>query len=314
MDIPEKRRLETEARRPEFEITDPEASAVHYIEHGYPSSLVRWHHHNEYELHFITETSGRVFIGDYIGNFYPGNLILTGPRLPHNWISSIEPGEEFALRDMALHFHHATMEKAAALLPELRDFLPVLERARRGIEFFGMGECAKGYMSAIRDSSGPARFGHFCLFAHALAECRDYRLLSNEDFESEADEAVIDKVNRVTNYVLERYRERIDLGDVAALLGMNETYFSRFFRKSTGYTFSEFLTRIRIARACELLANSEQQITGICYEVGYNNVANFNRRFLASKQMTPREYRALVRERFTRGGQAVEGAGAETPG
>ena len=61
------------------------------LAHGIPSPLVRWHHHDEYELHLIMETSGKVFVGDYIGHFQPGHLVLTGPRLPHNWISSDAP-------------------------------------------------------------------------------------------------------------------------------------------------------------------------------------------------------------------------------
>ncbi len=56
--------------------------------HGFPSPLVRWHFHEDYELHQITETSGKAFIGDWIGPFRPGHLVLCDPRLPHNWISA----------------------------------------------------------------------------------------------------------------------------------------------------------------------------------------------------------------------------------
>ncbi len=48
---------------------------------------------------------------------------------------------------------------------------------------------------------------------------------------------------------------------------------------------------------------SDRQITNIGYEVGYLNVANFNRRFLERKKMTPREYRRQAKQRLTRGGQ-----------
>ena len=55
--------------------------------HGYPFRTVRWHFHPEYELHHVVATSGRYFVGDFIGAFEPGNLVLTGPNLPHNWVS-----------------------------------------------------------------------------------------------------------------------------------------------------------------------------------------------------------------------------------
>ena len=69
---------------------EPEGSYgyVRCLEHGFPNPLVRWHYHEEYELHLIVQTRGKVFVGDYIGHFEPGHLVLTGPRLPHNWISS----------------------------------------------------------------------------------------------------------------------------------------------------------------------------------------------------------------------------------
>ena len=106
---------------PEFEITDRSAGAIRYLEHGYPSPLVRWHCHNEYELHYIVASSGKAFVGDYIGEFRPGSLMLTGPRLPHNWISDVDAGERFELRDMVVHFEHRTVTGAAEHIPELRE-------------------------------------------------------------------------------------------------------------------------------------------------------------------------------------------------
>jgi AraC-like DNA-binding protein len=81
-------------------------------------------------------------------------------------------------------------------------------------------------------------------------------------------------------------------------LAMSESQFSRFFRKTTGNTFTDFVNRVRVNRACQLLMGSEQQITHICYEVGFNNVANFNRRFLEIKGMTPSEFRRQSLARF----------------
>ena len=52
--------------------------------HGYPYHTVRWHFHPEYEIHLITETSGCYFVGDFIGDFQPGNFVM---RLAASWSS-----------------------------------------------------------------------------------------------------------------------------------------------------------------------------------------------------------------------------------
>lgn len=290
-----------EHRHPEFEFVDQSGGAIHYLEHGYPHPLVRWHHHDAYELHYIVASSGKVFVGDYIGEFRPGNLILTGPRLPHNWISNPEGTGELPLRDMVVQFEHAVIEQAAALLVELREVLPLLESAQYGIEFHGIAEQADHFMRAIRESSGPTRLGHFCQFLHVLANCEDADTLSTAKIESGIDEAAADKVNTVVNFVLQHYSEDLSLGRASGLVGMNASYFSRFFKRSTGNTFNDFVTQIRVSKACELLNTSEQQISSISYAVGYNNIANFNRRFRERKQVTPREYRRQAKARLTRG-------------
>jgi mannose-6-phosphate isomerase-like protein (cupin superfamily) len=98
---------------------------VRCLEHGFPNPLVRWHYHEEYELHLIVASRGKVFVGDYIGQFEPGHLVLTGPRLPHNWISTDVPAEGLALRDAVMQFADAPLRQAAGLIPELAEVLPL---------------------------------------------------------------------------------------------------------------------------------------------------------------------------------------------
>jgi len=266
------------ADRPEFEITVEREESISYLEHGYPCPLVRWHNHDDYELHYIAKSSGKIFVGDYVGRFEPGNLVLTGPRLPHNWISTGDATIE--LRDMAVQFKDNLFGQLMPLLPELQSLAPMLDRARYGIEFRG-DIClqAKESMQNIRDAQGAMRLTRFLEFMHALSEETDYQLLSTVQLRSKADDHCLDKVNRVVLHVTRNYKDNIPLAEVSALVGMSETAFSRFFHKATGNRFSDFLTRVRISKSCDLLANTDLYITNICYEVGFNNVANFNRRF-----------------------------------
>ncbi|HXE48646.1 MAG TPA: AraC family transcriptional regulator [Ramlibacter sp.] len=302
--LPRQRQPELESdysRSPSLGYEPPDtAGLIRCLAHGFPTPLARWHYHDEYELHLIVASSGKAFVGDYIGYFQPGHLVLTGPRLPHNWISLDLPEGGIALRDLVIQFPHAPIEKAAADIPELAEVLPLLERARNGIEFFGLSERATDHWHRIKDARGLARLGGFFEFMSELARCTDYRLLSHAQLQSMDDNAQLAQIDAIVSRVTDHLAKPLSAAEVAAELGMTESRFSRFFRRATGNTFTDFVNQVRINRACQLLMESDRYITQICYEVGFNNVANFNRRFLDVKGMTPSEFRRQVDNRFGR--------------
>lgn len=279
------------AAAPEIEIVDSSEGTVRYLEHGNPSDLIRWHAHDNYELHLIVATRGKVFIGDYIGQFTPGQLILTGPRVPHNWISDDQ--EVVPVRDKVIQFNPDTMTQIQALIPETTQLRSMLERARFGLEFLGMplAESLRRF-DTIRDARQMNRMVEFMALLRDLTEWPNYRLLSALQIDTQANDMAQRKINTVIDYVMDNYSNPIRLSEVAKLIGMTESYFSRFFRQTTGNRFVDLVNQVRISRACTLLVESDYQITTICYEVGFNNVANFNRRFQRLKGVTPREYRA----------------------
>ena len=122
--------------KPDLEVVQiGRAESFKAWEHGYPFRTVRWHFHPEYELHHVVATTGRYFVGDFIGNFAPGNLVLTGPNLPHNWVSHLPPGTEVPLRGRVLQFSEQFIRDAAQVLPELSAFMGMLEHSRRGTLF-----------------------------------------------------------------------------------------------------------------------------------------------------------------------------------
>ena len=131
-----------------------------------------------------------------------------------------------------------------------------------------------------------------------LAHCTDYRLLSNVQMQSAEDEGGQDQIDLVVKRITDQLSQPLSAAEIATELGMSESRFSRFFRRATGNTFTDFVNRVRINRACQLLMDTDQQITHICYEVGFNNVANFNRRFLQVKGQTPKEFRRQAEARF----------------
>ena len=281
---------------PELEPIEIDSRSVHAFRHDFPSPLVRWHLHHDYELHLITASAGRMFVGDHIGPFSPNQLVLIGPCLPHNWISLADPGTVVEMRDHVVQFRRDLVRSMATFAPELESLLPLLERARHGVEFRGrVCRDAEGWFDDIIAGDGAERIGLLIEFLGRLSGERDYRTLSSAPPRPDGESAASDKLDAVIRHVDAHHADDIPIAAVAALVGMSNTSFSHFFTRQTGHTFTRFVTRVRIARACELLSASDRPVTEICHAVGFNNAANFNRRFRELKCLTPREYRKQAR-------------------
>ena len=92
-------------------------------------------------------------------------------------------------------------------------------------------------------------------------------------------------------YIQENYKEKIYIRDLAGLIGMNEQYFCRFFKKVIGRSPMEYVNEYRIKRAIHYLKESDLTVTEICLECGYNNLGNFLREFRKYTSTTPLQYR-----------------------
>jgi AraC-like DNA-binding protein len=271
---------------------------VRCLAHGYPTPLARWHCHAEYELHLIVATQGHAFVGDWIGTFEPGHLVLTGPWLPHNWITTEPAHAGVATRDLAIQFAHAPIEAAARHLRELTEVLPMLQRSRRGIQFFGLSDVAQREWHRIAQAHGLRRLTLFIDLLATLAGSTRFRLLSSLPADPSPQLGERDRIDALVLQLVSGATAPVPAGELAARLGMSLSHFSRSFRRATGGTYTEFVNRVRINQACRLLMESDQLVKQVCFDVGFNNLANFNRRFFEFKGMTPTEFRRRAGGRF----------------
>ena len=281
---------------PELDDFDVDPRSIHAFQHGFPCPLVRWHRHDELELHLIVEGEGRMFVGDHVGAFAPKQLVLLGAHVPHNWVSRTAPGEVVATRDYVVQFRRELVPSLAANAPELSSLLPLLDRAQCGVEFFGsVCDKAIGLSERMIESDQVARIGLLIEYLGLLRRETRFRTLSTVPTGSQARGPDVEKATQIKHHIASHHARDLRLHDMAELSGMGEAAFSRFFTRVTGDSFNRYLNRVRIASACERLSATEEPVTSICYAVGFNNVANFNRRFREYKSMTPREYRRQVK-------------------
>jgi AraC-like DNA-binding protein len=282
---------------PPLEIIAPHPQhSFRSLTHDYPSEICGWHFHPEYEIHLVTQTSGSMIVGDSIATFEPGHISIIGPNLPHDWVSDLAPGQIVRDRDAVIQFSDEWIHECMELIPEVADVEHVLEASKRGLALTGNAaeEAADVMQAAVRaKGSGQVALFFELLSIFARADSADRMLLAEGWLDPGSDENTQLAVDAALSYIFENLTGTIRLSTAASLSYMSEATFSRYFKRAAGMTFSDMVKKLRIAHACRLLESTDDTIAHVAAASGYNNLANFNRQFLAEVGMRPSEYRQL---------------------
>lgn len=262
-----------------------------------PLFSTAWHHHPEYELIFILGSVGTRFMGDSIKNFNETELVLIGPHLPHCWkedSTNINPDAVAYV----VHFSESFLGKEFFGIPEGRLVRQLLERSQRGLRFFGdIEEECIAKMQRTFETADFDRVLSLLDLLNFLAKSESYEQLSSAGFTEQLMDNQSERINRVLEYTLENFTHPIDLKTVSDLAYMSRTAFCRFFKKSTGKTYFDFVKEIRVGHACKLLQETDDNIHSVAYNCGYENISNFNRQFKEALNISPLKYRQTIAQK-----------------
>ena len=171
----------TAARRES--ITIPENRSYLIRRDDYPHPLSTWNYHPQWEIHFIPNARGFVYVGDHIGSFEQGHIALCGSNLPHNWLS---PGLVQSGRDYVLQFDAELLLQASHVVSELRSLHALAPLAERGIELTGREANEAGnLMVALHETSPTKGIGLFAEILSVFSEADERRLLASPGFATE---------------------------------------------------------------------------------------------------------------------------------
>lgn len=254
-----------------------------------------WHFHSEHELILVLKGVGYRIIGDNISRLAPGDIVLVGANLPHVY------KYDDHLPAPRRNPHCLLLQFDTALWTGILE-LPAFASVRRLLRRASLGLCAAGptgvevqrLMQRMNKGGGVKRVATFLDILDTLARSKQCRPLSSSAFSPSRDPYSEQRVNRVCQYINENLHQRITVSQAARLINLSEGAFSRFFRTHMGKTFPVVVNELRIGRACQLLAETDSQITQVAMSCGYNNLSNFNRQFHRLKGMTPREFRMQI--------------------
>lgn len=253
------------------------------------------HSHKNFELNFITSGTGRRIVGDNISGFEKGDLVLMGPDLPHCWeLSPLE--KESSSFCIVTHFSEDIMKSDFFKMPELEKVMELLKQSERGLRFKVEDHSEiQQTLEKMTRLEGLEYYIEMLKVFNLLLQVEDRDKLSNPVDRAVVFSKNLEKINRIYEYVFQNIQEGIKLEEAADLLNMAPSSFCRFFKKKTDITFMEYVKRVRVGMAAKLLAESDRQITQICFESGYNNLANFNHYFKNIMGKTPSDYRKSFR-------------------
>jgi AraC-like DNA-binding protein len=253
-----------------------------------PDFEVPWHQHIEYEMILFTEGVGMSFIGNYVGTFNTGDIFFLGPNVPHTFQKQ-DP--QRITSAVVIQFREDFWGSALLTLPESREIAKLFQQSLQALKVYGksaeiLGPLIRG-LENMKGFKRILRLGEcLCL----LAEQNEFTPLSTQRIRP-LNPKHQKRIDRIFQYTIDSFREPITLSAMAGIACMSVPSFCNYFKASTKKTYIEFLTETRIGYACNLLMDTEMAILDICYESGYNSLANFNKQFLRLKSMTPSQYR-----------------------
>lgn len=253
-----------------------------------------WHFHPEYQLFLVLEGTGTRFIGDSIKHFEAGDLVFTGPNLPHLWRSDavyFENNPNCQAQGIVVYFNANFLGPDFFNKPEMFGLKHLLQQSERGLEVTGYTrEIVTHQIKALRQLNGFDRILVLLDILHTLAKATDYNLLSSIGFTNTFKPSDTPRMQQVHDYVLTNFKQTISLETVAAVASMSPSAFCRYFKTRANKTFYDFVSEIRIGHACKLLIEENWTVTQICYECGYKTLSNFNSQFKAITGMSPLQF------------------------
>lgn len=279
-------------------VADPSTEASwHLLASPQTEIPFEWHYHPEYELTLTLNARGQRFVGDSIADFGPCDLVLVGANLPHAWSVHDRQERRSPLTTRVCWFSQTWVDQLLAACAELAPLARLCARAARGLAF--PPEVALQQRDAIlklAEMSDARRLPALLDVLVQLAEVSDAQELASGHYtgwvETDPHNA---RLTRVLAQLHERFAEPVDIADLAARAALSVGAFHRFFRRHMRMTVTHYVAHLRVGRACQALIESERPIGVIAAEVGYANLAHFNRQFRAIRGATPREFRARYR-------------------
>ena len=260
-----------------FERISPDAdSSFHILLTPHLENVFLWHYHPEYEIVYITGTSGTRHVGDHISRYEGSDLVFIGPNIPH---LNFDYGVKTDYRKVVVQISEGFLGEHFWKVPEFAAITRLFAQARTGISFQGATKQDVGQRLETLPTLPPfermmALLGIF----QRLATSDDVTLLHGKPVSTGYNLNEQQRLRRVYQFVDEHYPRKIDLAEVSDVVSLTTAAFCRYFKRMTHLTFTQFLNQYRVNQARTLLL-LDQTVTETADACGFESLSYFNKVF-----------------------------------
>ena len=246
------------------------------------------------ELNFVENAAGACrVIGDnseVIGDY--DLALITSSDLEYVW-------EQHECRSDDIHevtiqfFIHFEDEHTPFRTNPYKSIYQMMVRAKRGL-VFPMPAIMAVYQRLVKLATMDDKFymaQELFSILYELSKFDEAYELASSSFAKVEISSDSRRVLKVKEYINTHINDELRLEQLADLIGMTPTAFSRYFKLRTGKNLSEYIIDIRLGMVARRLVDTTDSISEICWTCGFNNLSNFNRLFLKHKGCSPTEFR-----------------------
>jgi YesN/AraC family two-component response regulator len=256
------------------------------------NDIFYWHFHPEYEIVYVETESGFRHIGDHISKYEGSDIALIGPNIPH---LNFDYGVKTTVNTVVVQMKENFLGQHFFSLPEIAAIKNLFEKAKSGVAFYG--ETKKLAGEKLKQLTALSHFEQLISLLQVfnlLANSNEIEMLKARPVANASVLKEQQRLQKVYHFIETNYQNEIDVNAVAKFCNLTTAAFCRYFKKSTHYTFTDFLNQFRINQSKKILLQNKT-ITEACYESGFANISYFNKTF---KKITGENPSAFKKKHF----------------
>lgn len=272
-----------------FKIPKPKDEALVYQVDREKILYDHLHQHGEIQISYVEKGAGTLIVGDSINEYREGDILVIGGFTPHVFKSDINASPQTVM--YTLFFDINSFGKEFFRIADLILTREFFHKSEFGMRVLSKGDAIVGEFKKLPGQNKVEQIATLLMIISHISKS-ETAPLSSFVYRKKFSDDEGKRMNDVFKYAMDRFHEPIELEEVADVANMSKNAFCRYFKKRTNKTFFQFLIEIRIENACKLILNKpELSISNISDQCGFNNIANFNRKFKELKGCSPTQYR-----------------------